>query len=94
MVANVPVLSADYREPAKVIAEHRIGLTFDPHSPRSIAAAINRMIDDPAFAAECRANTQDALSALGADQEWEKIVAIYSHLKSPFAHAALQAFQD
>ena len=94
MAANVPVLSADYREPAKVIAEHRIGLTFDPHSPRSIAAAINRMIDDPAFAAECRANTQDALSALGADQEWEKIVAIYSDLKRPFAHATSRAFQD
>ena len=94
MAANVPILSADYPEPAKIIAEHRIGLTFDPHSPRSIAAAINRMIDDPAFAAECRANTQDALSALGADQEWEKIVAIYSHLKSPFAHATSQAFQD
>ena len=94
MAANVPVLSADYPEPAKIIAEHRIGLTFDPHCPRSIAAAINRMIDDPAFAAECRANTQDALSALGADQEWEKIVAIYSDLKRPFAHATSQAFQD
>lgn len=94
MAADVPVLSADYPEAAKIITEHRIGLTFDPHSPRSIAAAINRMIDDPAFAAECRANTQDALSALGADREWDKIVAIYSDLTRPLAHATSQAFQD
>jgi glycosyltransferase involved in cell wall biosynthesis len=90
MAANVPVLSAHYPEPAKIVAEHRIGLTFDPHSPRSIAAAINRMIDDPAFAAECRANTQVALSALGASREWEKIVAIYCRLESPSDRTACQ----
>jgi starch synthase len=81
MAADVPVLSAHYPEPAKIIAEHRIGLTFDPYSPRSVAAAINRMIDDPAFAEECRANAQRTLSALGAEREWDKIVAIYGGLK-------------
>jgi glycosyltransferase involved in cell wall biosynthesis len=81
--AHVLVLSANYPEPARIIAEHRIGLTFNPHSPRCIAAAINEMIDDPAFAAECRANTQGVISALGAEREWEKIVAIYNHLKRP-----------
>ncbi len=78
--SNLALLVADYPEARRMVETHGIGLTFDPYDPRSIAAAINRLIDEPDFAKGLRANTQAALKNLDAEREWQKLVALYDAL--------------
>jgi alpha-maltose-1-phosphate synthase len=78
--SNLALLVADYPEARRMVETHRIGLTFDPYDPTSIAAAINRLIDDPAFARTCRDNTTVALATLDAESEWKKLVTLYDNL--------------
>ena len=80
IASGLPVLAAHYPEAKRLLAEHDIGLTFDPYDPRSIAAAINLLIDDPARAQRFRANTSPALQRLHADAEWQKLVTLYDGL--------------
>lgn len=78
--SNLALLVADYPEARRMVETHGIGLTFDPYDPRSIAAAINRLIDERGLAAGFRANTQAALKSLDAEREWQKLVALYDAL--------------
>ncbi len=78
--AALPVLVADYPESRRLVEENRVGLTFDPYNPKSIAAAINRMIDDPTFMETCRKNTATALASIDAKAEWRKLVVLYDAL--------------
>ncbi len=78
--AGLPVLSADYPEVSKFVREHDIGLTFAPTDPRSIAAAINRLIDEPALAERLRINSAKLTANLLGQDEWDKLVALYDAL--------------
>ncbi len=83
--SNLALLVADYPEARRLVESHRIGLTFDPYDPRSIAAAINRLIDEPSLAAAFRANTHAALASLDAEGEWRRLVALYDELPREIA---------
>jgi glycosyltransferase involved in cell wall biosynthesis len=80
IASGLPVLAAHYPEAKRLLADHDIGLTFDPYDPHSIAAAINQLIDDPALLARFRTNTSSALHRLDAGAEWQKLVALYDGL--------------
>ena len=80
IAANLPIFVANYPEARRTVETHQVGLTFDPYDPKSIAVAINRLIEDPAFAKTCRNNTASALASLDADREWQKLVTIYNEL--------------
>lgn len=80
IASGLPVLAAHYPEAKRLLADHEVGLTFDPYDPRSIAAAINRLIDDPGLAERFRKNTSAALLRLDADAEWQKLVTVYDDL--------------
>lgn len=79
--AGVPVIAADYQEARRLVEENSIGALFSPYEPKSIAKAINRMIDDPDFAQRCRENTGKALINISAKAEWDKLVALYDGLQ-------------
>lgn len=78
--SNLALLVADYPEAQRMVEMHGIGLTFDPYDPRSIAAAINRLVDEPVLADRLRANTYAALESLDAEGEWRKLVTLYDAL--------------
>lgn len=80
VASGLPVLVADYPEARRVVETHKVGVTFDPYDPKSIAKAINRLIDEPDFAKVCRENTIIALATLDANGEWQKLVALYDAL--------------
>lgn len=80
--AGVPVIAADYQEARRLVEENKIGALFSPYEPKSIAEAINRMIDDPVFARRCRENTVKTLVSISAKAEWDKLVAIYDGLEN------------
>lgn len=78
--SNLALLVADYPEARRMVETYRIGLAFDPYDPRSIAAAINRLIGEPGLASGFRANTHAALESLDAESEWKKLVTLYGAL--------------
>jgi starch synthase len=80
IASGLPVLAAHYPEAKRLLADHDIGLTFDPYDSSSIAVVINQLIDDPALAERFRTNTSAALQRLNADAEWQKLVAVYNGL--------------
>jgi glycosyltransferase involved in cell wall biosynthesis len=77
LAAGVPILVADLPEARKIVDRYQVGLAFDPEDPRAIAAAINRLAEDPDALAVCRANIPLALEDMAADREWQKLVDIY-----------------
>lgn len=78
--SGLPVLVAHYPEARRLVNEHRVGLSFDPYEPKSIAAAINRLADDKALREKLAANTEAALASMDAAAEWQKLVNLYSAL--------------
>jgi len=81
MAAGLPVLSASYPEARRIVEANDIGLVFEPDSATSIAAAIDRLIDNPPLRARFAANTSSALAGINAEGEWQKLIAIYNGLK-------------
>ena len=83
LAAGLPLLVADLPEARRLVEQYQVGLCFDPDSPASIGAAINRMVEDHSFRKACIANIPRAFQALRADQEWDKLVDIYRGLQAP-----------
>jgi glycosyltransferase involved in cell wall biosynthesis len=82
IAAGLPVLGARYPEVRRIIETHEIGICFDPYDPKSIARAINRMIEDPEFHATCRRNTAKAKAAFDGSREWLRLPRLYDDLIS------------
>ena len=80
LASGLPVLAANYPEAHKMVEGNGVGLCFDPYDPRSIAAQINRMADDPALLRSFREAIDGVLEKIDAGKEWEKLVAIYNAL--------------
>ena len=80
LASGLPLLVADYPEARKIAVGLGAGLTFDPYDPKSIAAAINQMIDDPQRAKLMRDAVPAALTTLDAGNEWAKLVDVYRSL--------------
>jgi starch synthase len=89
--SDLPVLVAHYPEARRLAEEYGVGLAFDPYDPRSIAAAINRLIEEPGLRGQLAASTQAALGAMDAAAEWRKLVAVYDELGMQASGKALDA---
>jgi glycosyltransferase involved in cell wall biosynthesis len=53
MASHLPVVVADLPSMRELVTDGRTGLVVDCRDPELLAAAIARMLDDPAFAASC-----------------------------------------
>lgn len=80
LAAGLPLLVANYPEPRAIVDENACGLHFDPYSPRSIGAAINKMMSDRAFHEQCRLNVPKALESLDASREWARYADLFDGL--------------
>jgi glycosyltransferase involved in cell wall biosynthesis len=80
LASGLPVLAANFPEARRMVEGNDVGLCFDPYDPRSIAAQLNRLTDDPGLFSRLRANIPAALAAIDADNEWNKLVAVYDRL--------------
>ena len=76
IAAGLPVVGSDFPEIGRVIEEHGIGLTFDPDDEGSIAAAIDRLLADPAERARMRERTRAAAEVLSWEREEPKYLRI------------------
>lgn len=80
LAAGLPLLVADFPEARKIAEGQQVGLCFDPYSPASIAAQLNRFVHEPGLSEQLRANVPNALRALDAAREWDKLIALYRGL--------------
>ena len=82
LASGLPVLAANFPEARKMVEGNGVGLCFDPYDPRSIAAQINRMADDPALLRSYREAIGGVLERIDAGREWQKLVAVYESLRT------------
>ena len=80
LASGLPILVADYPEARKIALELKVGLTFDPYDPHSIAKSINQLIDDSEETTRMQDAIPGALKALDATNEWAKLADIYDKL--------------
>jgi glycosyltransferase involved in cell wall biosynthesis len=80
LAADVPLAIANYPEVMKIVQEHRCGVHFDPHDPRSIGEAIASVQRDPARQKQLLASAPAAFDALDGASEWARFAALYEDL--------------
>ncbi|KQU54790.1 hypothetical protein ASG72_04020 [Bosea sp. Leaf344] len=88
MAAGLPLLVANYPEVSRLVDRFDVGLSFQPDDPRSIAHAINVMVENKALRVRMGANTRQALLELDAESEWERLAAIYARLRASDANGS------
>jgi glycosyltransferase involved in cell wall biosynthesis len=79
LMAGVPVLTVDYPEVRRLVAETGVGLAFDSVDPADIAATIRAMMV-PGRAEEFGSRIPALLARLDARGEWHRLVDIYRGL--------------
>jgi glycosyltransferase involved in cell wall biosynthesis len=81
MAAGLPVLASDFPLWRALIEEARCGLTVDPLDPRTIAAAIVTLLDDPEAAEAMGARGRRAVEATyNWSTERTKLLELYASL--------------
>jgi glycosyltransferase involved in cell wall biosynthesis len=86
LAADLPVLVAHYPETKRLVSENDVGFVFDPYDPKSIADAINRLMNGADSREKWVANARGALSKMNAQMEWQKVVGIYQKLQREARH--------
>jgi glycosyltransferase involved in cell wall biosynthesis len=81
MMAGIPIVASDFEEMGRVVREEGVGTVCDPDDPRSIAAAVRAIIDDPAVEARFREATRRAIGKYNWDEEEKKLLALYRRLE-------------
>ncbi len=83
MAAGLPVIASNFPLWQKIIDENECGICVDPRDPREIAAAIDRLLDNPD---ESRQMGENGLRAVRERYNWsieeKKLLALYEDIRS------------
>lgn len=80
MLGGIPVISSNFPEMEKVITENKIGYTFDPEDPKSIADAVKNVFKDEQQYHLMKQNSKMASNKYNWENESKKILALYNSL--------------
>ena len=88
MAAGIPVIASDFPRWRAIVEANDCGLCVDPRDPSAIAAAIDRLAQDPALAQRMGANGRRAVEqTYNWKNEAQKLVRFYADLtRHPLAH--------
>ncbi|HCA82648.1 MAG TPA: glycosyltransferase [Flavobacteriales bacterium] len=78
--AGIPVLASDLPEVKRITLGYKTGHIVSSHDPKTIAAAIKKMMDDPKEMEAMRNNTKTAALDLTWEKECETLNKIYRAL--------------
>jgi len=78
--AKVPIAGSNFPELKRVIDKYKIGVTFDPESPQSIAESINKVMEDSILLKKFKENTHKAALDFTWEREEKKLLKIYENL--------------
>ena len=81
MRAGIPVIASDFPEWRQIIQKYECGILVDPEDPRSIASAIDFIIDNPKLAMQMGEN---GMKAIAQKYNWtaeeQKLLCLYDDL--------------
>ncbi len=77
-----PIVATDIGGSREIISHGETGLLVPPADPAALAAAVNRLLGDPALSARLAAN---AKSSIPPRFTLERMIAEYSEIYSSFA---------
>jgi len=81
MSAGIPVIASNFPLWREIIESNDCGLCVDPQKPAEIAAAIDRLITDPALARRLGDNGRAAVrSTYNWEAEQDKLIGLYDRL--------------
>ena len=87
MAMGLPVVVSDFPLYRKIVEPAGCGLCIDPTDPAAIAAALSRLLKNPAEATEMgRRGRQDALAHYRWDKEAERLLSLYERLGDGDVH--------
>ena len=88
MAAGIPVIASDFPRWRAIVEASDCGLCVDPRDPAAIAAAVDRLAQDPALARRLGANGRRAVEqTYNWKNEAQKLVRFYADLtRHPLAH--------
>jgi len=88
MAAGIPVIASDFPRWRAIVEASDCGLCVDPRDPAAIAAAIDRLVQDPELARRMGANGRRAVEqTYNWKNEAQKLVRFYADLtRHPLAH--------
>ncbi len=82
IAAGVPVVASRFPELTRVVEGLRLGRTFEPDDPSSIAAAVNGLLEDPAELARARENTERSAPQFTWEGEARALLSAYDALEA------------
>ena len=87
MRAGIPVIASDFPEWRQIIQKYECGILVDPEDPRSIASAIDFIIDNPKSAMQMGEN---GMKAIAQKYNWtaeeQKLLCVYENLAEELAN--------
>ena len=82
LVAGLPVLASPLDAVAEIVESHRVGLVVPSPEPADVAAAIDRLLSDPARCADMRRHALDvARRELNWERERQRLLDLYRDLR-------------
>ena len=86
MQAGIPVIASDFPEWRPIIQKYECGILVNPEDPRSIAKAIDFIIDNPNLAKKMGKNGKKAIAQkFNWAMEEQKLFSLYEQLIKDFA---------
>lgn len=79
--AGLPIAASAFPELKNIVEGYEVGVTFDPDSPKEMAAQIQRFFDSPELQERCKTNLKRAKETLCWETEEQKLVDLYAALK-------------
>jgi glycosyltransferase involved in cell wall biosynthesis len=81
MAAGIPVIASNFPLWRSIIRENNCGVCVDPLDPTAIAAAVNKLLDDPALAEQMGKNGRKAVEEIyNWEKEEMKLVSFYKRI--------------
>lgn len=78
LAAGLPIVAVDFPTVRETLRDGENGLLVPPNDPPALAAAINRLIDDPALAARLASQAREDAAEYTWDRRAERIAAALS----------------
>lgn len=82
IMAGVPVIAADFPEFRNVIKNHKVGLLVDSHDYKSIADAVNYLVDNGGFRDMLSQNCYEAAKKLNWNTHEDEFIGEYEKIEA------------
>ena len=80
IMSEVPVVACDFPEIKRVVTESNIGICVDSSDPKSIAEAVNKLVEDTKLREKLKGNCKEAKLKYNWDNEKDRFVKIYDEI--------------